>query len=120
MDGIQLFGPTKIAESLRKIAARFDERIQENAEKVIAAHQAEMDAIIAKYRPRLEGKRIMLFVGGLRPRHAIGAYEDLGMEVTYPDVSKFKALMDPAYKRMEASVGAENAKEFLEMVEAEK
>jgi nitrogenase molybdenum-iron protein alpha chain len=75
------FGPTKIAESLRKIAARFDEKIQENAEKVIAAHQAEMDAIIAKYRPRLEGKRIMLFVGGLRPRHAIGAYEDLGMEV---------------------------------------
>ena len=23
----------------------------------------------------------MLFVGGLRPRHVIGAYEDLGMEV---------------------------------------
>ena len=37
--------------------------------------------MIAKYRPRLEGKRVMLFVGGLRPRHVIGAYEDLGMEV---------------------------------------
>jgi tripartite ATP-independent transporter DctP family solute receptor len=46
--------------------------------------------------------------------------EEFGMEVTYPDVSKFKALMGPAYKRMEASVGAENAKEFIEMVEAEK
>ena len=23
----------------------------------------------------------MLYVGGLRPRHVIGAYEDLGMEV---------------------------------------
>ena len=40
-----------------------------------------MDAVIAKYRPRLEGKNVMLFVGGLRPRHVIGAYEDLGMEV---------------------------------------
>ena len=37
--------------------------------------------MIAKYRPRLEGKKVMLFVGGLRPRHVIGAYEDLGMEV---------------------------------------
>ena len=37
--------------------------------------------VIAKYRPRLEGKKVMLYVGGLRPRHVIGAYEDLGMEV---------------------------------------
>ncbi|MCP5421128.1 MAG: nitrogenase molybdenum-iron protein alpha chain [Gammaproteobacteria bacterium] len=75
------FGPTKIVESLRKIAARFDSTIQENAERVIAKYQPTMDAIIAKYRPRLEGKRVMLFVGGLRPRHIVGAYEDLGMEV---------------------------------------
>ena len=74
------FGPTKIAESLRKIASFFDDTIKENAERVIARHQPVMDAIIAKYRPRLEGKRVMLFVG-LRPRHVIGAYEDLGMEI---------------------------------------
>ncbi|EIC20195.1 nitrogenase molybdenum-iron protein alpha chain [Thiorhodovibrio frisius] len=76
-----LFGPTKIAESLRAIAARFDETIQANAEKVIAKYQAEYDAVVAKYKPRLEGKKVMLYVGGLRPRHIIGAYEDLGMEV---------------------------------------
>lgn len=75
------FGPTKIAESLRKIAAFFDETIQANAEKVIEKYKAEYEAVIAKYRPRLEGKRVMLYVGGLRPRHIIGAYEDLGMEV---------------------------------------
>jgi len=75
------FGPTKIAESLRKIAAFFDETIQANAEKVIEKYQAEYEAVIAKYRPRLEGKKVMLYVGGLRPRHVIGAYEDLGMEV---------------------------------------
>jgi tripartite ATP-independent transporter DctP family solute receptor len=46
--------------------------------------------------------------------------EDKGMEVTYPDVSKFKTLMGPAYKRMEASVGSDNAAEFLKMVESTK
>ncbi len=75
------FGPTKIAESLRKIAALFDETIQAGAERVIERYKSEYEAVIAKYRPRLEGKRVMLYVGGLRPRHVIGAYEDLGMEV---------------------------------------
>ncbi|MEW7984053.1 MAG: nitrogenase molybdenum-iron protein alpha chain [gamma proteobacterium symbiont of Phacoides pectinatus] len=75
------FGPTKIAESLRKIAAQFDDHIKAGAERVIAKYQAEYEAVIAKYKPRLEGKRVMLYVGGLRPRHVIGAYEDLGMEV---------------------------------------
>jgi len=75
------FGPTKIEESLRKIAAHFDDKIKEGAEKVIARYKAEYEAVIAKYKPRLEGKKVMLFIGGLRPRHVIGAYEDLGMEV---------------------------------------
>ena len=75
------FGPTKIVSSLRAIAEHFDDKIKEGAERVIAKYQALTDAIVAKYRPRLEGKKVMLFVGGLRPRHVIGAYEDLGMEI---------------------------------------
>ncbi len=75
------FGPTKIEESLRKIASHFDDRIKDGAERVIAKYRALTEGVIAKYRPRLEGKKVMLFVGGLRPRHVIGAYEDLGMEV---------------------------------------
>jgi nitrogenase molybdenum-iron protein alpha chain len=75
------FGPTRIAASLRKIAAQFDETIQANAEKVIAKYQPLADAVIAKYKPRLNGKTVMLYVGGLRPRHTATAYEDLGMEI---------------------------------------
>jgi len=75
------FGPTKIEESLRKIAEFFDDKIKEGAERVIAKYKAEYQAVIDKYRPRLEGKTVMLYVGGLRPRHVIGAYEDLGMVV---------------------------------------
>jgi nitrogenase molybdenum-iron protein alpha chain len=75
------FGPTKIAESLRAIAGHFDDTIKANAEKVIAKYQPLMEAVLAKYKARLAGKKVMLYVGGLRPRHVIGAYEDLGMEV---------------------------------------
>lgn len=75
------FGPSQIADSLRKIAALFDDKIKENAEKVIAKYQPLVDAVIAKYRTRLEGKKVMIYVGGLRPRHVVDAYHDLGMEV---------------------------------------
>ncbi|MEL6979507.1 MAG: nitrogenase molybdenum-iron protein alpha chain [Pseudomonadota bacterium] len=75
------FGPTKIEEALREIASHFDDKIKEGAERVIEKYRVEANAVIEKYRPRLEGKRVMLYVGGLRPRHVIGAYEDLGMEV---------------------------------------
>lgn len=73
------FGPTKIIESLRAIAAKFDEKIQENAERMIAKYQPMVDALIEKYRPRTEGKTVMMFVGGLRPRHTIPAFQDLGI-----------------------------------------
>ncbi len=75
------FGPTRTKESLRKLAEHFDDKIKEKTEKVIEKHEAEMKKVIDHYRPRLEGKTVMLYVGGLRPRHTIGAYEDLGMEV---------------------------------------
>ena len=75
------FGPSKIEASLREIASHFDDKIKEGAERVIAKYRPLVDAVIANFKPRLEGKKVMLYVGGLRPRHVIGAYEDLGMEV---------------------------------------
>jgi nitrogenase molybdenum-iron protein alpha chain len=64
------FGPTKIAESLREIATHFDDTIKEGAERVIA-----------KYQPLLENRTVMMMVGGLRPRHVVPAFYDLGMKV---------------------------------------
>jgi nitrogenase molybdenum-iron protein alpha chain len=75
------FGPSRIEMSLRAIAEQFDDKIKEGAERVIAKYKPMADAIIEKYRPRLAGKKVMLYVGGLRPRHMINAYEDLGMEI---------------------------------------
>jgi len=43
-----------------------------------------------------------------------------GVQVTYPDKAKFKALMKPAYERMNAVAGEENITAFVKMVEAAK
>jgi TRAP-type C4-dicarboxylate transport system substrate-binding protein len=43
--------------------------------------------------------------------------EKLGMQVTYPDKAKFKALMQPAYERMKAIAGADNIQVFMKMVD---
>jgi nitrogenase molybdenum-iron protein alpha chain len=75
------FGPTNIKESILKIAEQFDDSIREKAHKVIEKYEPEMQKVIEAYRPRLEGKSVMLYVGGLRPRHMVGLYSDLGMEV---------------------------------------
>ncbi len=40
-----------------------------------------------------------------------------GMEITYPDKAKFKALMGPAYDRMKPIAGEENIAAFVKMVE---
>ncbi len=78
---VNFFGPTKIKESLRKLADFFDDFIKKRTEKAIAKHMPEMQRIIERYRPQLEGRKVMLYVGGLRSRHTIEAFEDLGMEV---------------------------------------
>ena len=75
------FGPTQIATSLREIASKFDETIQANAEEVIAKYQSQTDAVLAKFQSRLEGKTVALMVGGLRPRHVVPAFHDLGMKL---------------------------------------
>jgi nitrogenase molybdenum-iron protein alpha chain len=75
------FGPSQIEASLRNIAAFFGPATQGKAEALITRYQPLVQAVTEKYRPRLIGKTVMLYVGGLRPRHVITAYEDLGMEI---------------------------------------
>jgi tripartite ATP-independent transporter DctP family solute receptor len=43
--------------------------------------------------------------------------EAAGLQVTRPDLAPFRALMDPAYKRIAAYAGEANVKKFREMVE---
>lgn len=76
------FGPTEIFESMRKIAGYFDEKVRERTEFLInEVYKPYTDSIIAEFTPKLKGKKVMLYVGGLRPRHTIPAFKDLGMEI---------------------------------------
>ncbi len=105
------FGPTKTYQSMRKIAQFFDDRVKEKTEEVITDNKPSMDGVIEHYRQRLEGKTVMLYIGGLRPRHVIGAYEDLGMggiaagyefghnddyKRTYPEMKEGAVIYDDA------------------------
>ena len=43
--------------------------------------------------------------------------EAAGMQITRPDLAPFRALMEPAYKRIAAYAGDDNVAKFREMVE---
>ena len=48
----------------------------------------------------------------------VAKLKEKGMQVTTPDVSKFRAVMGPAYERIGKYAGEDNVKKFMKMVEA--
>ena len=48
----------------------------------------------------------------------IARLEAAGMQITRPDLAPFRALMEPAYKRIAAYAGDDNVTKFRDMVEA--
>jgi len=79
---VNFIGSTSTAKSLRKIAAYFNNAaLTERTEKLIAEEQAKVDAVLAEIKPRLEGKTVMMFVGGSRAHHYQDLFAELGMVV---------------------------------------
>jgi nitrogenase molybdenum-iron protein alpha chain len=79
---INFIGVQAMAKSLRKIAEYFeDESLKKRVEEVIDAEVTAAEKEIAPFRERLEGKTVMLFVGGSRAHHYQPLFRDLGMEV---------------------------------------
>lgn len=72
-------GPSATAASLRRIAARFDHRIQRRAESVIAAESPAAEALVASYRARLAGRLYL----SLMPLDAseVRPFTDFGLRV---------------------------------------
>jgi len=48
----------------------------------------------------------------------VAKLKEKGMVVTTPDISKFRAVMGPAYERIGKYAGEDNVKKFMKMVEA--
>ncbi|MBR9980360.1 MAG: nitrogenase molybdenum-iron protein alpha chain, partial [Desulfatitalea sp.] len=77
---VNFIGAAATAKSLRKIADYFgDAALSERVEAVIAAELPVVEAEAAVVKPRTEGKRVMLFVGGSRAHHYQELFRELGM-----------------------------------------
>ena len=80
---INFFGAENTAESLRRIAAFFeDEEMAARAEALIERETNRIAPVLASYREKLAGKRAAIYVGGAFKAVAlIRQLKDLGMEV---------------------------------------
>jgi len=78
---VNFIGAEATAKSLRKMAAYFeDQALIDRVEEVIAAEMPRVEKVAAEVRPRTEGKRAMLFVGGSRAHHYQELFKELGMK----------------------------------------
>jgi nitrogenase molybdenum-iron protein alpha chain len=78
---VNFIGAEATAKSLRKVAEYFDdEGLKARVERVIADEMPAVEAARAEIRPRTEGKRAMLFVGGSRAHHYQELFKELGMK----------------------------------------
>jgi len=111
------YGMTDTAKALRDIARELDNAVnglekrlmQDRVEAVLQKEEASCRERIAPYRARLEGKRAVLFTGGVKTWSMVNALGELGVEVlaagtqnsTLEDFYRMKALMHEDAKIIE-------------------
>ncbi|MGE4520086.1 MAG: nitrogenase molybdenum-iron protein alpha chain [Desulfobacteraceae bacterium] len=78
---VNFIGPESMAKSMRKVAAFFNnDELTQRIEAVIEEEVENAKKGIEPYLKGLEGKRVMLFVGGSRAHHYQSVFRELGME----------------------------------------
>ncbi len=102
------YGMTDTAKALRHIARELDLARGDGAsvmadavEALVSEEEARCRARIAPHRARLEGKRAVLFTGGVKTWSMVNALRELGVEIlaagtqnsTLEDFHRMKALM---------------------------
>jgi nitrogenase molybdenum-cofactor synthesis protein NifE len=103
------YGLSDTAKALRDIARELDlanggeadRTLRDRVEALVAEEEARCRARIAPYRARLEGKRAILFTGGVKTWSMVNALRELGVEIlaagtqnsTLEDFHRMKALM---------------------------
>lgn len=103
------YGMTDTAKALRDIAIALDDAVnglekrtmQDRVERLLAEEEEKCRERLAPYRARLEGKRAVLFTGGVKTWSMVNALRELGVEIlaagtqnsTLEDFYRMKALM---------------------------
>ncbi len=111
------YGLTDTAKALRDIARELDNAVnglekrvmQDRVEKLVEEEETRCRELISPYRARLEGKRSVLFTGGVKTWSMVNALRELGVEVlaagtqnsTLEDFYRMKALMHEGAKIIE-------------------
>jgi nitrogenase molybdenum-cofactor synthesis protein NifE len=115
------YGIDDINRCLRTVAEKLgDPDLQARTEKLIAEETAALDIALSFYRERLQGKRVVLYTGGVKSWSIISAAKDLGIEVvatstrksTEEDKAKIKNLLGNDGIMLEKG----NAQELLKLV----
>ena len=80
------YGIEDISDSLREIARLLIERgapaeLMDRTEALIAREEARAWAAIAKYKPRFEGKKVLLITGGVKSWSVVAALQEAGLEL---------------------------------------
>lgn len=79
---VNFFGVEETSNSLRNVAEFFNNDIMiKKTEELIKSEVERLRAEISKYKERLTGKRVAVYVGGNKAWSLIRAFEELGMEV---------------------------------------
>lgn len=87
------YGISDTSESLRTmcrllVAQGADEELMERCEALIAEEEAKIWAELEPFRPRVEGKKVLLYTGGHKSWSVVSALQELGMEVIGTSVRK--------------------------------
>jgi nitrogenase molybdenum-cofactor synthesis protein NifE len=83
------YGITDTSNALRDIARLIgDPNLQARTEALIAREEARARAELEVWRPRLTGKRVLLFTGGVKSWSIVSALQDLGMIVVASGTKK--------------------------------
>jgi nitrogenase molybdenum-cofactor synthesis protein NifE len=103
------YGMTDTAKALRDIAIALDDAVnglekrtmQDRVERLLEEEETRCRERLVPYRARLEGKRAVLFTGGVKTWSMVNALRELGVEIlaagtqnsTLEDFYRMKALM---------------------------
>jgi len=109
------YGISDTSETFRNIARLLIERgapeeLMDRTEALIFAEEAKAWNAIEEFRPRLEGKRVLLYTGGVKSWSVISALQEIGMTVigtsvrksTEEDKERVKEIMGEQAKMFDA------------------
>ncbi len=83
------YGITDTSQSLRDFAKAIgDEDLTARTEALIERQEKQIRALLAPWKQRLNGKRVLLFTGGVKSWSVISALQDLGMVVVATGTKK--------------------------------